>query len=399
MQAAQDGFRHLYREHYAFVWHTVRRFGVPDMFADDAVQDTFITAFRRGDDFDGRSPRAWLYCIGRRVASNHWRARVRREQRQRDSAGPASLAAPSEERLCAQQTVAGFLRQLSAADRELFVLSEVDGLTGPELASVLGRKMATIYGRIRVLRGRFREFARDDPAALREVEGERPRPSSAGWLALQPWLTASASSAATAGVLTTTTALWGTVVGSAGVVALVAATATPSPPGPAAEPSNAPAAVVSNPTLQPTSHPVATAADPGLETVPPPKLPPSIARPPAGPAAAKRRPAARRPPTTDAPPPPSPGPGLDLAADTRRLREAQVALREAQPQRALEHLQTHERLFPRSGQADLRAALQIEARCALGQEAGARELARQLARTSPGTPMLARVEETCAGKP
>jgi DNA-directed RNA polymerase specialized sigma24 family protein len=42
-------FRAIYRDEFAFVWAVARRFGVPVAALDDAVQDVFLTAFRRID--------------------------------------------------------------------------------------------------------------------------------------------------------------------------------------------------------------------------------------------------------------------------------------------------------------------------------------------------------------
>ena len=41
------GFDALYDEHFAFVWRSLKRLGVPVAALDDAVQDVFIVALRR----------------------------------------------------------------------------------------------------------------------------------------------------------------------------------------------------------------------------------------------------------------------------------------------------------------------------------------------------------------
>ena len=78
---ALGDFRTLYRHHYGFVWHALHRFGVPMARVDDALQDTFVVAYRRRHDFSGGSCKAWLYGIARRVASNERRAAHRSARR------------------------------------------------------------------------------------------------------------------------------------------------------------------------------------------------------------------------------------------------------------------------------------------------------------------------------
>ena len=46
-----SAFRALYETEYGFVWSAVRRFGVPTPLLEDAVQDTFIVAYRRRSSF------------------------------------------------------------------------------------------------------------------------------------------------------------------------------------------------------------------------------------------------------------------------------------------------------------------------------------------------------------
>ena len=43
----------LYTEHFAFVWRSARRLGVPLSAVDDAVQDVFLVAHRKLTEFEG----------------------------------------------------------------------------------------------------------------------------------------------------------------------------------------------------------------------------------------------------------------------------------------------------------------------------------------------------------
>ena len=62
-------FRAVYRAHYGLVWHALFRLGVPPDALEDAVQDVFVVAYRRRDDYAGTSTRRG--CTGLPGA---WRA-------------------------------------------------------------------------------------------------------------------------------------------------------------------------------------------------------------------------------------------------------------------------------------------------------------------------------------
>lgn len=391
MQSATS-FKSLYEQHYGFVWATVCRFGVTPMLAEDAVHDTFIVAYRRRDAFDGQSPKSWLYSIGRRVASNYRRSRGRRESRHAASADFVRPAADLESDVTARVSLERFLATLSTSDRELFVLSELDGLTGPELSAMLGRKLPTVYGRIRILRQRFREAVAPDHAALREAQEERPRAKASGWLMLQPWLAATSVAGGSKLLLGALTLAAATVVTVGAAVGLAPAAQAPDDAPPA----------------EPVSS--ATAVAPQGSAAPPPPTPASAPpnevgereEPPSRAATAVRTRQARSQtaprPKRQAPAAVAPEPVYDLAADTKLLQDANAALQDGQPARALKLLALHERDFPRPAQPDLRSVVWIRALCAQDRPADARRRAAALRRTRPNSPLLPRIDKTCAAE-
>lgn len=385
-------FKDLYEEHYGFVWATVCRFGVTPMLAEDAVHDTFIVAYRRQDAFDGQSPKSWLYSIGRRVASNYRRSRGRRESRHVASADFVAPAADLESDVTAKVSLERFLATLSARDRELFVLSELDGLTGPELATMLGRKLPTVYGRIRILRQRFRNAVAPDDAALLEAQQDRPRAKASGWMMLQPWL-------AVTGVAGGSKLFVGALAVAAATLVTVGAAVSMKPAS--QPPSTPPAETVAAAT---TAPPQRSALPPEAKPLPPP--PAAAASEREEPTARASTPARTRPPRSrPAPPPKQPAPtevaadpAYDLAADTKLLQDANKALRDGQPAQALQRLAEHERRFPRPAQPDLRTAVWIGALCAQDRPADAKRRAAALRRTRPNSPLLPRIEATCAAE-
>jgi RNA polymerase sigma-70 factor (ECF subfamily) len=158
-------FETVYDAHFPFVWRSVLRLGVPPAQADDVVQEVFVVAYRRLADFEGRSSlKTWLYGIALRVVRAH-RARWRRagatqvfdaeQVRAPDAARPDERAQNAE----AARLVAALLDGLDDDQREVFVLAELDELSAPEIAEILGVKLNTVYSRLRLARAAFGEAA------------------------------------------------------------------------------------------------------------------------------------------------------------------------------------------------------------------------------------------------
>jgi RNA polymerase sigma-70 factor (ECF subfamily) len=170
-------FAALYDSYFAFVWRTASRLGTPESNLDDVVQETFVVAYRRQDDFEGRSSvKTWLYGIVFNVVRAH-----RREIGLKDPAGlhPELRADPDlladgadgpHERVAKKEAarfVDQFLQGLNHDQRDVFVLAELEQLSAPEIATVLGTCLNTVYSRLRLARGEFakavaRHRARDD---------------------------------------------------------------------------------------------------------------------------------------------------------------------------------------------------------------------------------------------
>lgn len=148
----------IYREHFAFVWRSLKGLGFDDGQAEDLAQDVFLVARRRLPDFEpGRAIKPWLFGITRRVASQQRRSHGRAERRLRLL--PDGDGDPSPEQSLANIEAAAivdrFLAELDDDRRALFVLSEIEGLSGTEIAEALEVNRNTIYTRLRAIRQRF----------------------------------------------------------------------------------------------------------------------------------------------------------------------------------------------------------------------------------------------------
>jgi RNA polymerase sigma-70 factor, ECF subfamily len=152
-------FRALYDEHAAFVWRNLRRLGVADADVEDKVQEVFVVAHRRWSDFAdrGHGPRAWLFQIALRVASD---ARRHRRRHPVDPDGGiaqdrASIEPPQAKEVARKQAIDLLDRALASIDlgrRAVLVLHEIEQMTAPEIAKTLDLPLNTVYSRLRVAR-------------------------------------------------------------------------------------------------------------------------------------------------------------------------------------------------------------------------------------------------------
>ena len=130
--------------------------------AQDAVADVFLTAWRRLDDVPGDPSvaRVWLYATARRVIANQRRSNRRRSALQERLVREAH---PTDERSSTREAalVHEALERLGPRDREILLLSEWEGMSAMEIASVMGCLAVTARGRLHRARRRFRAAFED----------------------------------------------------------------------------------------------------------------------------------------------------------------------------------------------------------------------------------------------
>lgn len=156
----------VYEAHADFVWRTLARFGVPEADRPDQLQEVFVVVHRRLPEFRGDAAlTTWLFGIARRVAA----AYRRRSYRHRETASDEPYRAVADatdldDRIAEVQARAvldGILNKMSLDQRAVFVMFEVDGLTGQEIADMMDCPLQTIFSRLRRARTVFeRELAR-----------------------------------------------------------------------------------------------------------------------------------------------------------------------------------------------------------------------------------------------
>ncbi len=159
-----DRFSTLVAEHSAFVWRTVRRFGVPAADADDAAQEAFVILSHKLGEIRGGSEKGFLFHTAVNV-SLHWRrthAR-RRENVEADFTEVHVDGAPSPEEVAEMrqkiELLDRCLAMLPVELRTVLVLCDIEQVTMAEASETLGVPAGTIASRLKRAREAFDEAA------------------------------------------------------------------------------------------------------------------------------------------------------------------------------------------------------------------------------------------------
>ena len=169
----------LYEEHFDFVWRNARRLGIAESSCEDVVQEVFIVALRKLEEFEGRSSvRTWLYGILSRVVHEHRRRDRQRLVKETEALAEAHSADPSAledlARKEATQLVTAILAEMDEEKRTLFVLVDLEEESVPDAARGLGVNLNTAYARLRAARTFFAE-------AVKRIHAQRAHGESRFW--------------------------------------------------------------------------------------------------------------------------------------------------------------------------------------------------------------------------
>lgn len=394
-------FERVYRDHYGFVWATLRAVGVSDGAVDDAAQDVYVVVHRRLPDFEGRaSIKTWLYEITRRVASRY-RSRAANDA-VRSFELPDLRAADdldvAADRAMAAEILRSFIATLDEDRRRAFVLAEFWQMRGREIAEALDVNLNTVYARLRSARSELERMAhrlqaKDAATLTRAMRATSPSRESQerAWAALAVQfgsgsaVAAAATNAAGFGI----TGWWMIAAGLVGV--LVVATNFADSGG--HEPPTQLSAGASTQddehksargSLRAPTSPAPQPNEPSEETI--------TATAPTIRAAPNTNTAAERSTTSPTKAKPT---SVSLSAELKRVRAIRqaVARRDAEAARTLTH--TYRRQFV---QGSLRVevdALEVELACRTSATDAAQKLGA-FRRRRPDSRLLLVVEKTCA---
>jgi RNA polymerase sigma-70 factor (ECF subfamily) len=151
----------MFNEHHDFIWRLLRRLGLSTGGADDAAQHVFLVAAERILDIKLGSERSFLFGTALRVARSQNRTE-RRWVLEEDMDVRRSENARPEERIDHQRAVDLMGRILDGMTldlRTVFVLSELEGMTMPEVAALVEIPVGTAASRLRRAREAFRAAA------------------------------------------------------------------------------------------------------------------------------------------------------------------------------------------------------------------------------------------------
>jgi RNA polymerase sigma factor (sigma-70 family) len=150
--AGEDArFREVHDRFYREVYAYCRRRTDADS-VDDAVADTFATAWRKSDEIPpGDQALPWLYGVAYRVLTHQWRSDIRRGRLTQKvaSLGGLSMSLPEEIVIAAHEygqvlTALGALRH---NDQEILRLTVWEELSQADIAIVLGISVGAVRQR------------------------------------------------------------------------------------------------------------------------------------------------------------------------------------------------------------------------------------------------------------
>lgn len=170
-------FQEVYRAHFRLVWRTLGRLGVREADLMDVTQNVFLVVHRQLSGFEGRAElTTWLFSICRLVAKDYLRsAPIRREVvvDVRELARRAGSGASPLQRLDTQELsrlLEAILSKISEKLRLVFVMFELEEMSGEEIAGLLDVPVGTVRSRLRLARAAFQR----EVELLGEATGECP---------------------------------------------------------------------------------------------------------------------------------------------------------------------------------------------------------------------------------
>lgn len=143
--------RWIFDQTQGLTWSLLRRFGVPADRLEDCFQQVFLIASERLDDIRPGSERAFIYGVAIRIARTHarsgWREVPQEELDLQAGVRPGADTLLDQRRLI--ELCDRILSRLTPELREVFVLHEIEGLSGAELATLLELPQGTVHSRLR----------------------------------------------------------------------------------------------------------------------------------------------------------------------------------------------------------------------------------------------------------
>jgi RNA polymerase sigma-70 factor (ECF subfamily) len=174
---ARGDFRALYDAWFDDVSRWIVALGGIDADRDDIVQEVFMVVRRRLSSFDGTNPAGWLYRITRRQVRDFrrrsWVRHIftkRRVEEPDELPHAGSTPAAALERKEDRRILHAILSKMREERRSAFVLFEIEGLSGEEIARIQSVPINTVWTRLYHARREFFALAAKYQKRLESAE-------------------------------------------------------------------------------------------------------------------------------------------------------------------------------------------------------------------------------------
>jgi RNA polymerase sigma-70 factor (ECF subfamily) len=172
-ERAAFSFETVYRTWFSDVARWVRARGANDADVEDLTQEVFIIVRRKLAQFDGRNLPGFLYRITERTVRDHRRSTWIRSLFRSPSPLPEIASTgvdgvqeiQQKERRRALDTL---LAKMTEKRRTTFVLFEIEGYSGEEIAQIQSLPLDTVWTRLHHARKDFMRLVAELPSAERE---------------------------------------------------------------------------------------------------------------------------------------------------------------------------------------------------------------------------------------
>lgn len=149
-------FQSVFEAELDYVCGSLRRLGVRSRDLEDLAQDVFLAMYRHFSQYDPKRPlRPWIFGFVYRTVSNYRRLSRHHGEVLEDRDGELVASASPEDELASARLERRFwaaLDQLPDEQRAVFVMHELDEMSGPDIAESLEIPLNTAYSRIRSAR-------------------------------------------------------------------------------------------------------------------------------------------------------------------------------------------------------------------------------------------------------
>jgi RNA polymerase sigma-70 factor (ECF subfamily) len=170
-----SAFNELVVEYQTLVYNLCYRMLGQAQAAEDAAQETFVSAWRNIHTVRGETFRPWLLRIAANLCRDELRRRVRRPSTSLDIALEAGMPDPPDEEPPPDASVLtselrgkleAALQELPEDQRTALVLCDVEGLDYNEIATVMNTSLGTVKSRIARARLKMRDLLQREPELL-----------------------------------------------------------------------------------------------------------------------------------------------------------------------------------------------------------------------------------------